>query len=142
MAARDGRVVEAHVGGEAPPDPRPPVLQRKDAHSVVVVECQVVAFADERVACLREPVGRALDFVACLRADRVAEQRRTLEALAAALGAGRDGVTLVQRDGKAAGVTLEGPGTSQRAGIEGFHGISLLKGVGAMDGIDGYELSK
>jgi hypothetical protein len=75
-------------------------------------------------------------------ADVVTEERRAAEALAVALGARRDRVTLVQRDGESAGVTPERPGTSQRAGVEGFHRNFSPQGWGDLDGIDRYELAK
>src|SRR4029453_17187134 len=43
VAARHGRVVEADVRREASPDPRPPVLQREHAYSLVVLQGPGVA---------------------------------------------------------------------------------------------------
>jgi hypothetical protein len=51
-------------------------------------------------------------------------------------------ITLLKCDAETTGVTSKGPGTSERAGVEGFHFVSLLRGVGALDGIDRYKLAK
>jgi len=130
VAAGDGRVVEAHVRREAAANPGPTILEREHTHALVVLEGQVVALADERVARLLEPVGRPLDLVPHPPPDLVAEQGRAAEAHAPALGTRGDLVTFLQRDAETAGVTSKGPGTSERAGVEGFHSFLSSGGGG------------
>src|ERR687885_589665 len=55
VAPRDRRVVEADVGGQAPPDPGPAVLKGNDSHALIVLERQVVTLLDERFPRLLEP---------------------------------------------------------------------------------------
>src|SRR5205085_6766576 len=60
MAARDGRVVEAHVRGEASAEPCPSLLERYYANLAVIVEREVVDSRLQVGTCVRQP-GRNLD---------------------------------------------------------------------------------
>jgi hypothetical protein len=119
VAARDGRVVEADLGRQAAADSRHPAAQLDDAQAATVVVGEVVAVVLERAARLGEPA-RVLDVVRADRlADRqVAEDRRALELGAAAVGAGRNLVALVQCDREAALLTAEAAGARERASVE------------------------
>src|SRR5579884_34730 len=56
VPARDGRIVEADVRGEAPPDPRPLALERVRDHILLVVAVgEVLARVGEPLAELIEP---------------------------------------------------------------------------------------
>ena len=55
VAAGDGRVVEAHVRGEAPTDPRPFARQWNDDDLVLVLEAQVLAGLAEDCRGVEQP---------------------------------------------------------------------------------------
>ena len=58
VAARDGRVVEAHVGGEAAPDPRPLARQRDRPQLAAVLVAEVLAGLLDLRPGLRQPLAR------------------------------------------------------------------------------------
>jgi hypothetical protein len=95
----------------------------------VVLEGHVVAFRDERVAGVLEPVGRTVDRVPLVARLGPAEQRRAAEAVAAALRALRHLVALVQRHFKPAVVAPERSGPCKGPGAHGFHRRCLSLGA-------------
>jgi hypothetical protein len=90
VAAGHRRVVEADVGGEAPADPRPPLLERDDAYAVVLCVRDIVPLRDECVARTRKPV-RGLHFVRSNGFDLavIAKDRGSPEAPAMTMRTGR-----------------------------------------------------
>src|SRR4029079_18146400 len=114
LPARHGRVVEAHVGREAPPDASPLALERRDADAAAVVPGQVLArlgdhgpsAGHQRPALLPGwlVTGPALE-------PPAREQRGTGEARSAAPGAVRQRVGRGQCHDVAAFLASEGPGT-------------------------------
>src|ERR687893_747331 len=122
VPARDRRVVEADVRGEAAPDTSEPLLERHDAEAIVCLEGDVVTLLDECRARLLEPLGPGEPG----RRGRVggvvvAEDRRALELARAAVRAGRDRVSLEQGDRVGALLALEGAGARQRSGHDRLH---------------------
>src|SRR3954452_6425019 len=105
VAARHRRIVEADVGGEAAADTRPAILEGGDVDAVVMLERDVVAVRDKRLACLQEPVrcDYVRDLVELIGVLVLArhKHRRALELAATALGAVRYLVQLMQRYGEA-----------------------------------------
>jgi hypothetical protein len=126
MAARHGRVVEAHVRSEAAAETRPPLLERYYADVAVFVEGEVVGPRVELGARVREP-GRVLDLVGAdrLRGRVLPKDGCTPETAGVAVWARGDFVTLVEGDGESAGLAPEGARPRQRAGYEGVDGVSL-----------------
>jgi hypothetical protein len=92
----DGRVVEADVGGEAAPEPRPSLLKRDYADALAVVVGEVVAAGDERLARAEEPVGTLHLLGAPAAGVTGREHRRAGELLAGAARARRHDVALMQ----------------------------------------------
>jgi hypothetical protein len=113
---RHGRVVEAHVGGEAAADPRPLALEPDDAHGVAVAPGEELAALAQHVA------GDGGERVALLGGGRVGlaaeasggEQRGSREARAAAAGAVGQLVGRGQRHDVPALLATERAGPGQR----------------------------
>src|SRR5436190_2081921 len=117
MAARDGRVVEAHVRSEAAAETCPSLLERYHTNLPVVVEREVVASRVQLGTCTRKP-GRNLDLMG---ADRlgggvVPKDRRAPEAPCAPMRARRDLVAFMKGDGEPARLAAERARPGQRAG--------------------------
>ena len=104
MAAGDGGIVEADVGGAAATDPGP--AGRKPDHGVVaaaLVEGDVVAGAIQLRAGLQQPFGGRRPGRDRLRIEPWAiEQRRAAKPLAVAVRAARQRLERGDREGEAA----------------------------------------
>src|SRR5947209_682668 len=125
MPARDGRVVEADVGGETAADARPALAERDDAKVVVLVEGEVVAVPFERPARLVEPAGRLAGRGPDRLADReVAEDGRPPEVLAAAMRACGNLVPLVQSHRETALLASKASGPGESSGGERLEWLS------------------
>jgi hypothetical protein len=125
VAARDGRIVEADVGGKAPADPRPLARQRDDSQVIALAEGDVLAGLGDARARLGHPgagggVGRRGGRGRHGQA-RVAEQRRACEALAAAARARRQAILRGERHRVVAVQAPERTGPRKRAGIQRVH---------------------
>jgi hypothetical protein len=124
VPARHRRVVEAHVGGQAAPDPRPLLAQGEDPHAAAVLVGQVLARlrdllargGDHRVALLgrRRLTGAAVE-------PPSREQRRAHEARAVASRTGWKLVRCGQRHHVAALLTPEGPCSREGPRRQGLH---------------------
>jgi hypothetical protein len=123
VAARDGRVVEADVGGEAAADPRPLAGERDDGERLPVLVGEVLAGLGELRLGVSEPaLALLLGLVLGLAGEVGGEQRGAGEHRAAAAGAVRQRVMRVQGDHVSAVGALERAGTGQGPGGQGLHG--------------------
>ena len=131
VAARHGRVVEAHVRRQRAAQPGPALLQREHVHAVVLVG-HVVARLDQRVARLGSQSGVSPAGIAIGSAvGAVPEDRSALEGGAAAVRTLRHLVHLVQRDAEPALLATKAPGACQRAHAEALHTSSAVDKCGS-----------
>src|SRR5918999_1572315 len=132
VAPRHRRIVEADVGRQAATDSGPALLQRDDAHAVAVLEGEVVARTDERLACLLEPFGRLANLMLLRALQGLAEQRRAPVAMPPALRAPGHRISFVQGYSEPTRVAAERAGPRQGSGAERFHWMISPRGGGGV----------